>query len=56
MAHEIAHNLVQLHTSEHEFYFSSICQKYLPGLTQLTLEEKSGKDLGSHFAGDLLPA
>ena len=40
LAHEIAHNLVQPHNSEHEFYFSSICQKYLPGLTDLSLAER----------------
>lgn len=40
LAHEIAHNLVQPHNSEHEFYFSSICQKFLPGLMELILEEK----------------
>jgi len=41
LAHEIAHNLVQPHNSEHEFYFSSICQKFLPGFTKLTLAKKS---------------
>jgi len=35
LAHEIAHNLVQPHNSEHEFYFSSICEKYLPSLSKL---------------------
>ncbi|KAF9644423.1 hypothetical protein BDM02DRAFT_3272450 [Thelephora ganbajun] len=40
LAHEIAHNLVQPHNSEHEFYFSSICEKFLPGLSKLTLAEK----------------
>jgi len=40
LAHEIAHNLVQPHNSEHEFYFSSICQKFLPGLSKLTLAKK----------------
>ncbi|KAJ7188459.1 hypothetical protein C8R46DRAFT_1171527 [Mycena filopes] len=28
LAHEIAHNLVHPHNSEHEFYFSAICEKY----------------------------
>ena len=41
LAHEIAHNLVQPHNSEHEFYFSSICQKFLPGLSDLILAEKA---------------
>ncbi|KAI0637255.1 hypothetical protein C8Q77DRAFT_1216014 [Trametes polyzona] len=35
LAHEIAHNLVQPHNSEHEFYFSSICEQYLPAFTKL---------------------
>ncbi|ESK92923.1 hypothetical protein Moror_8996 [Moniliophthora roreri MCA 2997] len=29
LAHEIAHNLVHPHNSEHEFYFSAICEKHL---------------------------
>ncbi|KII91548.1 hypothetical protein PLICRDRAFT_512049 [Plicaturopsis crispa FD-325 SS-3] len=29
LAHEIAHNLVQPHNSEHEFYMSAICQEYI---------------------------
>ncbi|KIK67000.1 hypothetical protein GYMLUDRAFT_843929 [Collybiopsis luxurians FD-317 M1] len=32
LAHEIAHNLVQPHNSEHEFYFSAICEKHVLGL------------------------
>ena len=40
LAHEIAHNLVQPHNSEHEFYFSSICEKFLPALTELILAER----------------
>ena len=35
LAHEIAHNLVQAHNSEHEFYFSSICEAYLPAFMKL---------------------
>ena len=35
LAHEIAHNLVQPHNSEHEFYFSAICEKYLLSLGKL---------------------
>jgi hypothetical protein len=35
LAHEIAHNLVQPHNSEHEFYFSAICEKYVGALAQL---------------------
>ncbi|KAF5326190.1 hypothetical protein D9611_000170 [Ephemerocybe angulata] len=35
LAHEIAHNLVQPHNSEHEFYFSAICEKYLMSLGRL---------------------
>jgi len=40
LAHEIAHNLVQPHNSEHEFYFSSICQRFLPEFTKLAIAEK----------------
>jgi len=29
LAHEIAHNLVQPHNSEHEFYFSAICEAHI---------------------------
>ncbi|KAF7376003.1 hypothetical protein MSAN_00015000 [Mycena sanguinolenta] len=32
LAHEIAHNLVHPHNSEHEFYFSAICEKYFPAI------------------------
>jgi len=35
LAHEIAHNLVQQHNSEHEFYFSAICEAYLVPLAKL---------------------
>ncbi|KAI9067076.1 hypothetical protein FKP32DRAFT_1644765 [Trametes sanguinea] len=35
LAHEIAHNLVQPHNSEHEFYFASICEQYLPSFMRL---------------------
>ncbi|KAF9484470.1 hypothetical protein BDN70DRAFT_910674 [Pholiota conissans] len=35
IAHEIAHNLVQPHNSEHEFYFSAICERFLVQLAQL---------------------
>lgn len=35
IAHEIAHNLVQPHNSEHEFYFSAICERYLAQLARL---------------------
>ncbi|KAI1790758.1 hypothetical protein LXA43DRAFT_921512 [Ganoderma leucocontextum] len=35
LAHEIAHNLVAAHNSEHEFYFSSICETYLPAFMKL---------------------
>lgn len=40
MAHEIAHNLVQPHNSEHEFYFSAICEKYIKQLGYLLSEHK----------------
>ncbi|KAI0077558.1 hypothetical protein K474DRAFT_1750473 [Panus rudis PR-1116 ss-1] len=41
LAHEIAHNLVQPHNSEHEFYFSSICEAYMPALTRLLMTSQS---------------
>ena len=51
LAHEIAHNLVQPHNSEHEFYFSSICQKFLPGLSELILAEKMASKSRLTFDG-----
>ncbi|KAI9511382.1 hypothetical protein F5148DRAFT_1172037 [Russula earlei] len=35
LAHEIAHNLIHPHNSEHEFYFSAICEAYLVPLCKL---------------------
>ncbi|CDO69003.1 hypothetical protein BN946_scf184834.g10 [Trametes cinnabarina] len=35
LAHEIAHNLVQRHNSEHEFWFSSIGELFLPSFMKL---------------------
>ncbi|KAF9976136.1 hypothetical protein BGZ73_009111 [Actinomortierella ambigua] len=32
MAHELAHNFVGEHNSQHEFYFSSFCEQYVPAL------------------------
>ncbi|KAF8629109.1 hypothetical protein AX17_005695 [Amanita inopinata Kibby_2008] len=37
-AHEIAHNLVQEHNAEHEFYFAATSQKYIVKLSQLVLK------------------
>lgn len=34
MAHELAHNLVLAHNSEHEFYFSSIAEQYFMSLAK----------------------
>ncbi|KAI0267320.1 hypothetical protein BC834DRAFT_981543 [Gloeopeniophorella convolvens] len=34
-AHEIAHNIVHPHNSEHEFHFSAICEQHLVALGQL---------------------
>ncbi|KAJ7727670.1 hypothetical protein DFH07DRAFT_930749 [Mycena maculata] len=34
LAHEIAHNLVHPHNSEHEFYFSAICEKHFSRMTE----------------------
>jgi hypothetical protein len=41
LAHEIAHNLVQPHNSEHEFYFSAICEKYLVTFSRVLLQQGS---------------
>ena len=41
LAHEIAHNLVQPHNSEHEFYSFSICQRFLMGLVGLIIAEQA---------------
>jgi hypothetical protein len=35
LAHEIAHNLVGPHNAEHEFWFSSVCERFMPVLTRL---------------------
>lgn len=35
LAHEIAHNLIEPHNSEHEFYFSAICEAHMLALSQL---------------------
>ncbi|KAJ7129825.1 hypothetical protein C8R43DRAFT_1026002 [Mycena crocata] len=34
LAHEIAHNLVHPHNSEHEFYFSAICEKHFSAICE----------------------
>jgi hypothetical protein len=35
IAHEIAHNLVLPHNSDHEYYFSEICEHFMMDLTRL---------------------
>ncbi|KAI5994116.1 hypothetical protein F5J12DRAFT_962838, partial [Pisolithus orientalis] len=35
LAHEIAHNLTDLHNSNHEFWFSAICENHLVAFSQL---------------------
>lgn len=35
LAHEIAHNLTNLHDSEHEFWFSAICEAHLAAFSRL---------------------
>ncbi|KAK3823304.1 MAG: hypothetical protein J3Q66DRAFT_331397, partial [Benniella sp.] len=30
IAHELAHNIVSIHDSKHEYYMSSFCERYLP--------------------------
>ncbi|KAG1726435.1 uncharacterized protein EDB91DRAFT_1263755 [Suillus paluster] len=39
LAHEIAHNLVQPHNSEHEFYFSALCEAHIEQFTQLLSQQ-----------------
>ncbi|KAI0037007.1 hypothetical protein K488DRAFT_75577 [Vararia minispora EC-137] len=41
LAHEIAHNLVQPHNSEHEFYFSYICERCVASSRTLPLVPNS---------------
>ncbi|KAK0195282.1 hypothetical protein F5146DRAFT_1100835 [Armillaria mellea] len=38
LAHEIAHNLVQPHNSEHEFYLSAICERHLMELGNIVFK------------------
>lgn len=40
LAHEIAHNLVGPHNSEHEFYLSALSEAYLPSLVMLLTSTK----------------
>ncbi|KAH6912025.1 hypothetical protein BKA70DRAFT_1266286 [Coprinopsis sp. MPI-PUGE-AT-0042] len=35
LAHEIAHNIVEAHNAEHEFYFTAICEAHVAGLVEL---------------------
>ncbi|KAF8593287.1 hypothetical protein BDV93DRAFT_612291 [Ceratobasidium sp. AG-I] len=35
LAHEIAHNLVQPHNAEYEYYFSSLAEVHMPGFSAL---------------------
>ncbi|KAI6008466.1 hypothetical protein EDC04DRAFT_3146424 [Pisolithus marmoratus] len=46
LAHEIAHNLTDLHNSDHEFWFSAICEAHLIALSKL-LQPPAGTWLGS---------
>ncbi|KAK3823332.1 MAG: hypothetical protein J3Q66DRAFT_331502 [Benniella sp.] len=32
MAHELAHNIISIHDSKHEYYMSSFCERFLPTL------------------------
>jgi hypothetical protein len=41
LAHEIAHNLVLPHNSEHEFYFSATCEEHMIPFGKLLAEESS---------------
>ncbi|KAG2126877.1 uncharacterized protein EDB93DRAFT_1257371 [Suillus bovinus] len=42
LAHEIAHNLVQPHNSEHEFYFSALCEAHIVQFAQI-LSQQPGR-------------
>ena len=42
LAHEIAHNLVHPHNSEHEFYFSTICEQHMVALAALLNSPQPG--------------
>ena len=35
LAHEIAHNLVKEHNSEHEFWFSAMCEAHISRLVEI---------------------
>ena len=35
LAHEIAHNLVKEHNSEHEFWFSAMCEAHISKLAEI---------------------
>lgn len=48
LAHEIAHNLTDLHDSEHEFWFSAICEAHLPAFSRLL---RSPTKTWLHFVG-----
>ncbi|KAH0825764.1 hypothetical protein J3R83DRAFT_8923 [Lanmaoa asiatica] len=37
LAHEIAHNLIEPHNSEHEFYFSAICEAHMLAFSGLVV-------------------
>lgn len=41
IAHELAHNLVHAHDSEHEFWFSSICEQFFVPFSQLVAARAS---------------
>lgn len=41
LAHELAHNLVAQHDSEHEFWFSSICEQYFTRFAALVSNSSS---------------
>ena len=35
LAHELAHNLIKQHNSEHEFWFAAICEAHVSAFSQL---------------------
>ncbi|KDQ08134.1 hypothetical protein BOTBODRAFT_585259 [Botryobasidium botryosum FD-172 SS1] len=49
-AHEIAHNLVEEHNANHEYFFSHICERYLPAFTSL-ITQPEGAQAGINVEG-----
>jgi hypothetical protein len=37
LAHELAHNLIKEHNSEHEFWFAAICEAHVSAFSRLLM-------------------